>query len=76
MCGRYTLVDWDEVPARFEVEPGLSELRPRFQHRPRTDDVCCGRRPQRAHASPHAVGIRPRVIQVETRPATANQREV
>jgi len=27
MCGRYTIVDWDQIPARFLVEPGLSETR-------------------------------------------------
>ena len=36
MCGRYTIVDWDQIPARFLVEPGLSETRiqPRFNVAP------------------------------------------
>ena len=40
MCGRYTIVDWSEIPVRFTVEPGMSEthFEPRFNVAP-TQDV-------------------------------------
>jgi putative SOS response-associated peptidase YedK len=40
MCGRYTIVDWSEIPARFSVESGFAETRvqPRFNVAP-TQDV-------------------------------------
>jgi len=36
MCGRYTIVDWSEIPARFSVESGFAETRiqPRFNVAP------------------------------------------
>jgi putative SOS response-associated peptidase YedK len=36
MCGRYTIVDWSQIPARFSVESGFAETRvqPRFNVAP------------------------------------------